>query len=117
MRTELGMANQKQIEAEQWRLIFDVAVSRYRRWTLVWIGRNRIYWRLASEGIAPSRLFHLEVLIAEARDLANIAYESAVSAAHSATACEMAARIYYEEVEGREHARLRKRESDEKDVV
>lgn len=116
MRTEMRMANQKQIEADQWRLVFQTAVRRYRGWVVLWFGRRRLYARMVELGLPPGRLYHLEKLIEQAHDMALHAHEMAIASVCSASSSEMAARIYFEEVEGREHARLRQQETDDEVV-
>jgi hypothetical protein len=107
------MGQQKYREASQWWATFELAIHRYRCWTVLWRLRCSVWARLAARGFGKSppqavELAHLSMLIDEAHDHMLIESDSITMASRAAVACEMAGRIFDEEYDGRETHQLQK---------
>lgn len=98
----LQMAQQKMSESRQWWAAWDLAIHRYRCWAL--------YFAAYSDELDEVSTFDplwkpLNQGAYAAHDHMLVCVQDIWSCARSAVACEMAARIFYEEHEERETGR------------
>lgn len=97
-------AQQKYREASSWWSAFDIAIHRYRAWTLLYIARTRAANDpKAAVGYLNGKASLVRKALSdradEAHDRMLIEIDNIWSAARCAVAAELAGRIYYEEYE------------------